>query len=237
LMALLPPEAREELRRRLAEAPAAENPPFSKGGSSDVEPAATEAMSASDPAAPQIAEAIPETMETSAPAPAATATEPIPGDGIPKLIRRRSRRAPCNTLRPFDENGDGKISSADRYWRYVYIWSDRNGDRQPQDREVASAYDRKVREISVSLETFIRVKGGLGAIRVGDLIVLDLRGDGFSERGGGDDGILVVDAGALGRGNGPRLLGAGGEPLDGFVPFRSGLRLELASGVTELNCP
>ncbi len=213
LLAALPPEVRADLRRRLAEPPAAEP-------------------------APVIAEASPPIV---APKPAPTATtpaaEPVPSDGIPKLIRRRSRRAPCNTLRPLDENGDGKISSADRYWRHLYVWTDKNGDRQVQDREVESAYHLKIREIAVSLETFIRIKGGLSEVRVEDQVVLDLRGDGFSERARRDDGVLVIDAGALARGDGPRLLGPGAEPLGGFVPFRSGLSLELSGEVTELNCP
>ncbi len=225
LMAALPPGIRAELRQRLAEAPLPAPPaPATLAAPPPVAAAAT------DPT-PVIAEASP---GATAVAPAA---DPPPSDGIPKLIRRRSRRAPCNTLRPFDENGDGKISSADRTWRHLYIWTDRNADRVIQDREVESAYDRRVREIAVSLETFIRTKGGLGEVRIEDQVVLDLRGDGFSERTRRDDGVLAIDAGALNRGDGPRLLGPDGEALSGFVAFRSGLRLELAGGVTELNCP
>ncbi len=215
LMADLTPEARAEVRRRLA--------------GPDVAPPAKVPIrkTAREPTAPA-AEA------TASEAAIADATPP---SDIPKLIRRRSRRAPCNTLRRLDENADGKISSADRYWRYLYLWTDRNGDRRMQDREVESAYDRRVREIAVSLETFNRTKGGLGEIRIEDRVVLDLRGDGFSERGRRDDGVLVVDADALRRGDGPRLLGPGGEALEGLQPFRSGLRLEIAAQVTTLNCP
>ncbi len=201
LMAELPPEARAEVRRRLAESAAAPSPAL--------------------PAAPS-------------PPPA---VEPSPASDVPKLIRRRSRRPECNTLRSLDENGDGRISAADRYWRHLYLWTDRNGDRQPQEREVASAYDRRVREIAISLETFIRVKGGLGEIRIEEAVVLDLRGDGFAERTRRDDAVLVVDATALSRGGGPRLLGPGGEALEGYQPFRSGLRLDSSGTVTELNCP
>ena len=214
LMATLPPEIRDELRRRLAA----------------VSPAPAESTDPVAEPAPVIEPAVPEAPAVEAP------VEPPPREGIPKLIERR-RRPACNTLNALDENDDGKISSADRYWRYVYLWTDRNGDGQLQDREVESAYDRKVREIAVSLETFIRAKGNLGEIRVEDRIVLDLRGDGFSERSRGDDGVLVVAADALGRGDGPRLLEAGGGPLSGFQPFRAGLRLEVAGAVTELSCP
>ena len=253
LMAALPPGVRTELRRRLAEPPPpAPVPPV---------PAATEDVVAApaiepivEPVAEPAGEPTPEPTGAPAPPVAAESTRVIaaasPGatdatapatapsaEGLPKLIRRRSQRAPCNTLRPLDENGDGKISSADRYWRYFYLWTDRNGDNQLQDREVESAYERKVRELAVSLETFVRTKGGLGEVRIDDRVVLDLRGDGFSERSRRDDGILVVDAGALGRGDGPRLLGPGGEALEGFQAFRSGLRLEVAGEVTALNCP
>ncbi len=196
---------------------------------------APETHAGGTPAPQETAPAVPTAAAAPSAAPAATA--PPSGEGLPRLIRRRSKRPPCNTLRLLDENGDGIVSSADRYWRYLYIWSDKNGDGQIQEREVASAYDRKIREIAVSLETFARIKGGLGEARVEDRIVLDLRGDGFNDRARRDDGVLAVDAGALARGDGPRLLGAGGEVLEGFVAFRAGLRLEISGQVTELNCP
>ncbi len=248
LLAALPPEVRDEVRRRLAE-------PATEPAVADTEPVVAEATpepaapepAAPEPAAPEPAAPEPAAPEPAAPEPAApAASEPAitaeapatpSSDGIPKLLERRSRRPPCTTLLALDENGDGKVSSADRYWRYVYLWTDRNGDGRLQEREVESAYDRKVREIAVSLETFIRAKGNLGEIRVEDQIVLDLRGDGFSQRSRGDDGVLVVDADALARGDGPRLLAAGGEPLAGYQAFRAGLRLEVAGVVTELSCP
>ncbi len=256
LMAALPPARRAELRQRLAEsdfAKPAKPAPAVPAPAPVPAPVPAETVEASpltrapvEPAAPVIAEAKPGAVETPAPTvpaavppaavPPAAAPAPV-SDGIPKLIRRRSRRLPCNTLRQLDENSDGMISSADRYWRYLYLWTDKNGDRQMQDREVESAYDRRVREITVSLDAFNRTKGGLGEIRIEDRIVLDLRGDGFSERARHDDGVLVIDASALRRGNGPRLLDASGEALEGFQPLRSGLRLELAGEVTALNCP
>ncbi len=244
LLAALAPEARDELRRRLARLEGAEpGQPLPAVPAPDqiVEaPPPERAPTPAAPAASPTAEADPGAMEAPESAPVtavAAATHPPPASEIPKLIRRRSRRAECNTLRPLDENGDGKISSADRYWRYLYLWTDKNSDSQVQEREVESAYDRRVREIAASLETFIRTKGGLGEIRIEDRVVLDLKGDGFSERARGDDGVLVVDATALRRGDGPRLLGPGGETLDGFQPFRSGLRLEASGNVLELSCP
>ena len=255
LMANLPPAAQAELRKRLATPPAPPKivavpspEPTQVLAVPKVEPAPPTAsvphegdrQSITTEAAPEITaapEATPVLEATPTPAPTPPVATAAPNDVVPKLIKRRSRRAPCNTLHRLDENGDGKINSSDRYWRYFYLWTDKNRDRQVQDREVDSAYDRKVREIAVSLETFIRTKGSLGEVRIEDQVVLDLRGDGFSERARGDDGVLVVDTDALARGNGPRLLDASGEPLAGFQPFRSGLRLELSGEVTALNCP
>ncbi len=246
LLSTLPPEVSAELRQRLAKPPeaglssapapladASVAAPAVEPDESDVEPTAADPAPTVEPAT-TIAEAAPPTEARPA---ATTPVKPAPSDGIPKLIKRRSRRAPCNTLLALDENGDGKISSADRYWRHLYLWTDKNDDRQLQDREVESAYEHKVREIAVSLETFIRAKGSLGEIRVEDQIVFDLRGDGFSDRDRRDDGILVVDASALARGNGPQILGARAEPKSGFIAFRKGLSLDLSGEITELNCP
>ncbi|MCP3957945.1 MAG: hypothetical protein GY719_08845 [bacterium] len=168
--------------------------------------------------------------------------EPTPAPAVttppPPLPRRIRRRRECNTLVPLDENADGKINAADRHWRHLFLWTDRNGDGQMQDREIESAYDRRVRELAVSLETFLHNKGSLGEVRVEDHIVLDLRGDGFADRSRRDDGVLVVDATALARGQGPEIQGPAGETLDGYQAFRSGLRIQDTSGkVTEIDCP
>jgi hypothetical protein len=157
--------------------------------------------------------------------PAVEATSPRP---------QRRRRRVCNTLLAFDSNGDGKVDATDRYWRYLYLWTDRNRDGRVEEREIVLPFDKKVREIAVHLETFQKKKG-LGEIRLGENILLDMKGDGF---GGADDTVLVVDAMALGRRDGPRLVGADGNVLEGYVAFRDGLSLRDAVGtVTELNCP
>ncbi len=158
------------------------------------------------------------------------AVEPPPPPPPPRRRRRRS----CNTLLAFDENGDGKVDVADRYWRYLYLWIDRNGNGQVEERETLIPFDRKVRHISVDLETFEKTKG-IGEIHLGETVTLDLKGDGF---GGDDDAVLVVDATALGRRGGPRLLDAEGRVLEGIVTFRRGLALrDAAGGVVALDCP
>ncbi len=92
-------------------------------------------------------------------------------------------------------------------------------------------------EISAGLEAFSSDRMGHGEIRIVEEIELDLRGDGFSDRSR-DDAVLMVDASALQRGDGPRLLSASGEPIEGIRPFARGWRLEdAAGGVTRLDCP
>jgi hypothetical protein len=212
LVQALPPEARERLARRLAE--------------------------------PAAADASPPAPDSAATVTAAAAVEPPPAAAVetaaaeepqPQPLRRRLTRGPhCNFLELFDSNQDGKVSALDRYWRHLYLWSDANGDRRIQDGEVESAYDLDVREIAVDLDTFLFKKGHIGEMRVEGFVTLDVHGDGL---GGGNDRVLVVDAGKLGRGNGPRISAASGEPLEGFQPFQEGWRIELDGQVTVLECP
>ncbi|MEM7353844.1 MAG: hypothetical protein AAF657_23795 [Acidobacteriota bacterium] len=258
LMRRLPESARQAARARLAAASRAAEPAASPSApptqTADSAPAASQAAAqtpaktaAATPAAPP---------SEPPPAPTATTTgaaaqphlneppqqtaaiDPATAPGPLPLLKRRTPRSVCNTLTPLDENQDGQINSADRYWRYIYLWLDKNRDGQMQDREVESAYERGVREIAASVETFTRRRGSLGETRVRDRIVLDLSGDGFSERARKDDGVLVIDASAIRRGNGPQLLDAGSEALSGFQIFRSGLTIQLGSGQqTALTCP
>lgn len=217
LKSRLPPSALEELRARLAEAPPTEQP-------------------VPEPAAKPAAVAKPATVTPPPPPPPRLPPAEAPGP-LP-LLNRRTARAACNTLSPLDENADGRLSSQDRYWRYLYLWSDKNRDGQAQEREIESVYDRGVREIAVSLETFIRSKGSLGEIRLDEHVVLDLKGDGFSERSRRDDGVLMVDATAVQRGTGPELLDPEGAVLAGFQPFRADLSFRDAAGRrVVLTCP
>jgi hypothetical protein len=180
----------------------------------------------------------PSPRDTAAEIPVAAAEpEPEPETQPPSQpVRRRLTRGPyCNFLEVLDSNQDGKVSAMDRYWRHLYLWADADGDRQVDEGEVQSAYDLDVREIAVDLDTFLFKKGHIGEMRVADLVTLDVRGDGL---GSGDDRVLVVDATKLGRGSGPRISSASGEPLEGFQPFQEGWRIEHDGGqVTVLECP
>ena len=217
LEAELSPAARERLERRRA------------GRSSLSQPSAPEASAASAPVeAPNEEITIPDPSAVDV----AEVVSPPPSEAPP---RRRLRRPSCNFLEMLDENGDGRLTALDRHWRHLYVWSDKNGDRQAQENEVDSVYARDIREISTHLTTFVRKKGTVGDIRVEDFLRLDVRGDGF---GGVDDGILVVNATRLKRGSGPELRSAAGEGLEGFQPFQEGLTVQIGDGeATELVCP
>ena len=166
------------------------------------------------------------------------AVDPATAPGPLPLLKKRRPRPTCNTLTLLDENEDGQINSADRHWRHLFVWVDKNSDGQMHEKEIKSAFERGVREIAASLGTFVRAKGGLGETRLQGQVILDLSGDGFSERNRRDDGILVLDATAIRRGQGLELLGPDKEALAGFQAFRSGLQIRESTGkVTALTCP
>lgn len=193
LLETLPPEARVEITRRLAQRREAER-------------------------------AAPEPV---------LAEEPVPVMTPPRTPSERRRRA-CNTLWILDTNRDGTVDAADRYWRYLHLWID-NGDGTIDPREITSPYDRKVREISVALDTFEGAKKGIGEIRVDDYIVLDLDRDGFQS--GRDDAALMLDTGAIRRGDGPEILDRDGRVLDAVLPFAAGWQVRVGDEVTALECP
>ena len=166
----------------------------------------------------------------------AAATPPV-APPPPSPPPRRARAPRCTTLLSFDENGDGKVNAQDRWWRHLYVWIDRDGDRQLQERELESAYERGVREIEAGLDGFYRKKGSLGEVRYDDTLLFDLGGDGFGAGRRPDDGALAVDATALRRGSGPSLEGPGGAALEGIQPFRQGQYLVFEDGRrVELTC-
>ncbi len=239
LLATLPPAARAELGKRLGACPRIRTAPSEEGLGREADPQGRVfgALGAPPDLAPAASPpvALPPSPEPALPEPVVQA----PPAAEPPLRRRLTRGPHCNFLAPLDGNGDGKISALDRYWRHLFLWSD-NGDRTVQEAEVASAYERNVREIAVDLSTFIRKKGTIGEIRMrsaggSETPLLDVRGDGF---GGADDAVLVVDATRLKRGSGPELLSAAGEPVEGFQPFREGWQLRADGGeVTVFRCP
>lgn len=151
---------------------------------------------------------------------------------------RASRRPLCNSLDAFDENGDGKVNAQDRYWRHLHLWIDGNRDGQRQEKEIQSAYGAGVREISTRLDVFYGRKGSLGEIRIGEGFLFDLGGDGFGDSRRPNDGLLLVDAEALGRGDGPQILDGSGHAVTVMAPFAADWTFRWADG-SELktSCP
>lgn len=234
LLPHLPPELRRQIAAELARRAASQQEQAERA-------ARGEAQGSAAPGEPEASpeEAAAAGSPESPPSPPGTSTEPRPPEpSVP--APRPPNRTVCNTLDLFDTREDGRIDSGDRYWRYLYLWTDENGDGQVTEREVRSVFEAGVRNISVPLDRFEGEDGSVGLLRVDRWIVLDPRGDGFSGglTGRTDDGALTVDASALGRFSGPQLLGPEGRPLEGMQPFRAGLSLREASGrVLELSCP
>ena len=160
-------------------------------------------------------------------------SEPLPAsaaDVSPPPPPTFKRRVTCNALDAFDENGDGKVTAQDRYWRHLHLWVDGNRDGQAQEKEILSAYGAGVREISTRLDVFFRKKGSLGEIRIDGNLRFDLGGDGFGDGRRPDDGVLMVDADALGRGDGPEIVDGQGDIVSGMAIFAAGWRFRPADG-------
>jgi hypothetical protein len=230
LLPFLSPELRREIAAELAHRAETQKELAERANRREVGPEPAERSA--EPAAPLEA---PAGSRVEIPAGTAEPSPPTsrPGSGP-------TARTACNTLEPFDTREDGRIDSGDRYWRYLYLWTDADGDGEVAEREVRSVYEAGIRNISARLDRFEDKDGSGGLIRVGRWVVLDPLGDGFSGdiTGRTDDGALAVDASALGRFSGPRLLGPDGRPLEGMQPLRAGLSLREASGrVIELTCP
>lgn len=226
LLPFLSPELRRRIAAELARRAAAQQKQAERAAREAPEPAGEEAKAEAGAETDAAAEETPQQV-------AAGPTEP-------SRVRSPAARTACNTLEPFDTREDGRIDSGDRYWRYLYLWTDGNGDGEVTEREVRSVFEAGVRNISVRLDRFEGKEGSVGLLRIDRWIVLDPLGDGFSGgiTGHTDDGALTVDAGALGRFSGPQLLGPDGRPLEGMQPFRPGFSLREASGrVIELSCP
>lgn len=223
LLATLPPHLQDAVRERLATRSELARAAQAEAEAVAAAEAAAEASDASDASREPVA--------------SPTAASPGAAEGI-----AAATPTTCNTLWRFDSDRDGMISAVDRYWRHLYLWTDANGDGAVQEDEIESAFERGVRAIAVALDVFERrgKDAGRGEIEVTDVIVLDVAGDGFdgTTEAGIDDGVLMVDAGRIARGDGPALIDETDIPLAGFQAFRRGLRLREANGTDlMLSCP
>lgn len=129
----------------------------------------------------------------------------------------------CGTLEILDTNGDGRVSGADRYWRYLNLWRD-DGDGSIEASEVRSLYQHGIRRVSVKLLSYTTSKDVDRGVWIEDAIYFDLptRGKGRA--------VLVMDAGRLARGDELWLESGAGERLDGIQALRSGLEWVMRNG-------
>ncbi len=207
------------------------------------EPAAPE-PTAPEPTAPEPTAPEPAAPEPTAPEPAKTEVEPVASaaDSEPAQPSSASRKRGCNTLEPFDTDGDLKLTGLDRFWRHFYLWLDRNGDGVMSENELEPPYEKGVREIALNLRSFVRgKKKRKRELQILDeqYLLLDLDGDGWQGIApSSKDGALVIDVDALKRSEGPELLGPNGEPLVGIQAFRPGWSFVLpGQEPVEMRCP
>ncbi len=127
------------------------------------------------------------------------------------------------------------MSGADRYWRYLRLWTG-SGDDEPRPSELASLYELEIRELDVGLSRFRtsdEIRGDI--VTDDDGIRLDLLGRAASLAA---SALLVIDAGRLARGGELRLVDSDGEPLAGYRVLRPGVTLESADGSSwPIGCP
>ncbi len=128
----------------------------------------------------------------------------------------------CGTLNVLDTNGDGRVSGADRYWRYLSLWKD-DGDGSPEDAEVRSLYRHDVRHFSARLYSYTTAKDADRGVWVEEAIYFDLPGRKARA-------ALAIDAGRLARGGELWLEDSTGARLDGLQVLRSGLTWVGADG-------
>ena len=235
LLTRLPPERRAAVLRRLEAARAGRS-------TSAPAPPSTSRVEA-EPAAETAPPPSPEAgISPSGAVAGVTGPAPEPTVGAQAAIAGLPMRRGCQTLVPFDSDGDAKITALDRFWRHLYLWTDRDGDGVPSEGEFEDPYSRGIREIAVHLRSFVKGKGKKAIqheILIAELPIFDVSGDGWDGAvPRGDDGALAVDAEAVSKAGGPSLLSSDGTPLPGITPLRSGQRLALADGrVLEIDCP
>ncbi|MEM1203922.1 MAG: hypothetical protein AAGN66_11900 [Acidobacteriota bacterium] len=235
LLETLPPELRDvlrdDLRRRLEDTGNADPPATDDAGPSGVERADT---SDPEPAPAVVAPEPTDSAETTAPAPLEEAAPEVEAPEV-EAPEARVRGRSCRALAPFDSDADGKLTALDRHWRHAYLWTDDDRDGQLSEDEVESLYERGVREVALSLRSFVKGKGKKAAsfeIEMADLLIFDVRGNGFSTSGygptgpAGDDGALAFDFDRVSSGGGPEALDAEGRPVTGLKALRPDWRID-----------
>jgi hypothetical protein len=152
--------------------------------------------------------------------PAPRPLEPVPG---PAPDPAAPREHTCNTLYVLDSNGDGFVSGADRFWRYLGLWSD-NGDGLLTDDEVQTLFKLRIRKVSARLYSYTTVKDVDGGVWLEDRIYFDLPGKGRQSRA-----TLTINAGGLARSDDFWLEDGEGNRLEGLIAIESGVAVVSAT--------
>ena len=151
------------------------------------------------------------------PAEATSLGEP-PADREPAAAAGRSG-SPCPGLSLLDFDGDGELSGADRYWRYLHLWLD-DGDGRMEEGETPTLYEAGVRSVGLELRAWEGAGEEGGDVRVDERVLFEIPAGGTLR-----EAILLLDAGGVARGDELSLLGPSGEGLAGMVEVRSEVRV------------
>jgi hypothetical protein len=245
LLEALPPELKREVERRwlelqtaAAEVVAEEAPQDESIVETPSEPAIPVAAEATDPPSDLPPPPEPDSQPTLEPEPELEPTvtseevsEPAP-ESMPEPEPEPAKE--CDSLGPFDTNGDGVISAADRNWRYLRLRADMGG-RSTDMGDLESLYDLEIREIDVNLRFYKLSDGAAGDIFIDDRIRFDLLGKRKSSR---RSMILFVQASRLARSGELQLVNSSGALLAGDQPLAPGVALQTAEGSRlPLLCP
>ena len=221
LLSALPPELREEVERRWQERREASEretpiPPDLSSPSPDVAESVEERdespETVSEPAVEVVTESVVETLEPASP------SEPE-----------------CVHLAAFDTNGDGVVSAADKYWRYLRLWTDNGDGVVDEDLEIESLFELDIREIRVELDYYSQPEDVTGDIELQDAVTLLLD----DSRGRTPKAAtLVVQADRMSRGGEIWLADPSGRVLTGYQPIGPSAFTETEEGTRQpLLCP
>lgn len=212
---------------------------------------------AQEPAKVQVSAKLPEPTETPEPAEVAVEVRPseaprttedeLEAEPVAQALdsteppASTGRRRACRVLDMFDSDGDQKFTGLDRYWRHFYLWLDRDGDRQVDEKELIPPYEKGVRQIPLHLRSFVRGKKKRARelpILNEQYLLLDLDHDGWAGPfPTAKDGALAADFDAIRESGGPSFIDSQGRTVSGKGAFQPGWSRVSDQGAVALGCP
>ena len=229
LLESLPPELREEVERRWKELQTTPSEALVE----EVSP--PDAVEGGPPEPlPAEEKAPPESIESATEAPTVEETErqldleeePVATSGsAPEPEPEPEPANECDSLGPFDTNGDGVISAFDRNWRYLRLQTGITAN-VAKSIDLESLYELGIREIDVNLRFYKLADGSSGDITLDDRIRFHLFGKRKADR---KTAVLVLQADRLARGD-LKLVDASGALLAGDQALAPGMALQTKDG-------